>query len=388
MNKNACNRKKICFIVTSPLIVDFFLRPHLNALAVLCDVTLLVSSIEDRYVNLNNIPVQIVYIPIARKVDVINDIRALWAIIKILTAGRYCLVQTVAPKAGLLGMVAAKICKIRLRVHYFQGEVWANKSGLSRFILKSCDKITAFCASHVLAVSHSESRFLFSENVTRRAPPVVLGHGSICGVDINHYKPDSNLRALYRDRCNIADDDIVCLFVGRLCRDKGVHDLLRAWVALKGNFPELHLVFLGPDEENVIPELKMLACGFESTLHFYGYTDDPAPFYASADFLCLPSYREGLGMVILEASAMGVPAIGSAIHGISDALVSDKTGLLFKAGDVNHLADKISKMCNDADFRRQLGLAGRARIIEDFEQGYVVKNYTMFVSGLLEPRGN
>lgn len=376
-------RKKICFVVTSPLIVEFFLRPHLKALAEFSDVTLLVSSIEDGYVDLADIPVNIFHIPIYRKINIIADIVALWAIIRHLSKQHYDLVQTVAPKAGLLGMLAACICAVETRVHYFQGEVWSNRHGFSRCLLKFCDRLTAMFATHVLAVSKSEREFLLCQKVTRRQPASVLASGSICGVDLSIYKPSYQLRLEMRQRHDIRSDDWVCLFAGRICRDKGVLDLAKAWMSTRQSAPSLHLVLVGPDEDNLTSELQQICLGAHDYLHIHGYQSNLQSYYALSDFLCLPSYREGLGMVILEAAAIGIPSIGSSIDGISDAIVQNVTGLSFQPGNIEELKDCILKLVNHSDLRVQLGNNARSRVRREFDQKNVIAAYVAYVKNVL-----
>lgn len=378
------DKKSICFIVTSPLIIKLFLIHHIEFLSEFADVTILVSSIEDRYIVLENLPAKIIYIPIIRKINLWIDIKALFCITKILIFSNFDLVQTVAPKAGLLGMFSAKICGIKNRVHYFQGEVWSSRKGFERSILKCCDKLTALFSTAVLAVSPSESQFLYNENVVSPRPPIVLGNGSICGVDFKKFKLGKKFRSKFRFNSNFSSNQILCLFVGRLCRDKGVLDLSHAWVKAKSAVPNLQLILIGHDEENIISEIRSICKEFDDSLHIYGHIDDPFPFYAMSDFLCLPSYREGLGMVILEAAAVGIPAIGSAIHGITDAISDGYTGLLFEPGNIETLANSLVKISENAEFRSTLGRKARSRTLEKFNQKIVIKQYIDFIKSILK----
>jgi glycosyltransferase involved in cell wall biosynthesis len=378
------DKKSICFIVTSPLIIKLFLIHHIEFLSEFADVTILVSSTEDRYIVLENLPAKIIYIPIIRKINLWIDIKALFCITKILIFSNFDLVQTVAPKAGLLGMFSAKICGIKNRVHYFQGEVWSSRKGFERSILKCCDKLTALFSTAVLAVSPSESQFLYNENVVSPRPPIVLGNGSICGVDFKKFKLGKKFRSKFRFNSNFSSNQILCLFVGRLCRDKGVLDLSHAWVKAKSAVPNLQLILIGHDEENIISEIRSICKEFDDSLHIYGHIDDPFPFYAMSDFLCLPSYREGLGMVILEAAAVGIPAIGSAIHGITDAISDGYTGLLFEPGNIETLANSLVKISENAEFRSTLGRKARSRTLEKFNQKIVIKQYIDFIKSILK----
>lgn len=383
-NFDRLDRKSICLIVTSPLIIKFFLTRHIEQLSEFADVTILLSSLEDKYVNLEAIPAKIIYIPLARKVQLRFDFKALFCIIKILSFNNFDLVQTVGPKAGLLGMASAALCGVKHRIHYFQGEVWSNRKGLQKFILKSCDKLTALLANIVLAVSPSESQYLFKQNVVSNKPPLVLGSGSICGVDFKRFKDGAKYRARLRSQFNFLPNQTLCLFVGRLCYDKGLLDLAYAWIKAKQKIPNLDLILIGQDEENIIPKIRLICKKFEGSLHIYGHIDDPFPFYAMSDFLCLPSYREGLGMVILEAAAVGIPAIGSSIHGITDAISDGYTGLLFEPGNIEVLANCLVELGENVELRSTFGRKARSRAFKKFNQDKVIKEYIDFIKSVLK----
>ncbi len=377
-------RKSICFIVTSPLIIKIFLIHHIELLSEFADVTILVSSIEDRYVVLENLPAKIIYIPIIRKINLWIDIKALFCITKILMFSNFDLVQTVAPKAGLLGMFSAMICGVKNRVHYFQGEVWSSRQGFERFILKNCDKLTTLFSSAVLAVSPSESQFLYNENVVSPRPPIVLGNGSICGVDLKKFKLGTKYRSKFRLDSNFLEDQILCLFAGRLCRDKGVLDLAHAWVRAKIVVPNLQLILVGSDEEHIIPEISLICSEFQDSLHIYDFTNNLFPYYAMSDFLCLPSYREGMGMVVLEAAAVGIPAVGSLIHGITDTIEDGSTGLLFEPGNIQGLSNCLIKLAEDKDLVAKFGSNARKRVMKKFDQNDVLEKYINFMKELLK----
>jgi glycosyltransferase involved in cell wall biosynthesis len=379
-------RKSICLIVTSPLIIKFFLSHHIKELSKFADVTILLSSVEDGYINLEALPAKIIYIPITRKINPWKDLKSLFCIIKIFLASNFDLVQSVGPKAGLLGMISAKFCGIKHRIHYFQGEVWSSRKGLQKIILKACDKLTASLANIVLAVSPSESQFLYNEKVVSNKPPIVLGNGSICGVNFNKFKNGKKYRASLRSKFKFSPNQTLCLFVGRLCHDKGVLDLAHAWVRAKRKAPNLNLILVGSDEENIVPKIYSICREYKDSLHIFGHIDDTFPFYAMSDFLCLPSYREGLGMVILEAAAVGIPSVGSLIYGITDAILDGSTGLLFDVGNIEALSSCLLKLEGNVGQRLSYGHNARNRVLEKFNQKKVIEEYVKFIQGVLKLR--
>ena len=315
--------------------------------------------------------IKVISLNIERKVSPLKDLKTLVQLFLIFRRERYDLVHSLSPKTGLLGMIAAWLARTPLRVHTFQGEVWITRTGLWRFLLKTLDTIMARFANHVLVVSRSEENFLVREGVVGAGRLKLLANGSICGVCIDRFRRDLEARAQVRAELGIPDLDRVILYVGRFNVDKGLLDLAQAFVRISGAYPNTHLLLVGPDEENIRPKIEQI-CGVASCrLHFVGYTAQPERYMAASDLLCLPSYREGFGMVLLEAAATGLPTIGSRIYGISDAIVDGETGLLFDLASVDDLTAKLKCLLDDPVLACRLGDAGQARVRRDFESHIV-----------------
>jgi len=377
-------KPKICVISTSPLIVHFFLKPHLRALAETCDVTLAINPDNDPYTPPLALPLRQEPIGIKRQIAPWQDFKTLIQLWHLFCREHYNVVWAVAPKAGLLGMIAARVSCVPRRVFIFQGEVWASRKGFGRWVLKLTDRITAACATHIIAVSRSEKDFLEAEGVVARNRIQVLGEGSIGGVDCARFRSDPAARADIRAALGIPAEATLALFMGRFTADKGIFDLAQAFAQAAAARPHLWLLLVGPDEEKVTPKLHQLLGSVAERTRFTGFTDTPERYMAAADFLCLPSYREGFGMVILEAAAAGIPSIGSRIYGISDAIVENETGLLFDVGHAEKLCNAIAQLADNADLRMRLGQAARARANEDFEQSKIVGLYVDLLRNLAE----
>jgi glycosyltransferase involved in cell wall biosynthesis len=175
---------------------------------------------------------------------------------------------------------------------------------------------------------------------------------------------------------------VVFLFVGRLKRDKGVLDLAGAFERLA--LPSSILLFVGPDEENLQAEIMRLCAATAERIRFVGWSDRPERYMAAADVFCLPSYREGFGTAVLEAAAVGLPAIGSRIYGIVDAIEEGRTGLLFEPGNVTELAAAMRTMADDARARETLGAAAGTRALSDFSKDAVTRGYSAFYQRVLD----
>jgi glycosyltransferase involved in cell wall biosynthesis len=365
-------RRKVCVIVTSLLIVRFFLLPHLDALAQKHDVTLIVNVDDPGFTSELGIPLTVVHVDIRRKISLWHDAMALWRIYRIIRSSAFDLVHSVSPKGGLLGMAAAWLACAPVRWHTFQGEVWANRRGVGRLALKHVDWLMARLATHLTVVSASEQKFLMEEGVIPAKKSLVLAHGSISGVPLDRFKPDTGARQRVRQQLDVPEQGIVFLYVGRLNRDKGLLDLARAFTTVAAAHASAWLLVVGPDEDAMQAKMAAHLGAATSRVRFVPYTGQPEQYMAAAEVLVLPSHREGFGVVIIEAAAAGIPAIGSRIYGITDAIVENETGELFEAGNVEELASKMLRMASNASVRAKLGANAAQRARRDFDQKAVV----------------
>jgi len=375
--------KKICLVTTSPLIVNFFLLPFLASLGRVYRVSLAVNPDEDTALA-DGHGAEVIALPIRRKISPWSDLRTLALLIRLFRERRFDAIHSFSPKAGLLAMVAAWIARIPVRIHIFQGEVWLTRKGAMRLLLKFLDRLVARLATHVLVVSRSEREFLIREGIIRNSKSRVLGSGSLSGVDPARFRPDSMARAAVRAELGIAPKATVFLFLGRLTRDKGVLDLAQAFASLAPTHPAAVLLLVGPDEERVRPAIESICRAHARQLRFAGYTRSPERYIAAADTLCLPSYREGFSTVIIEAAAAGVPAIGSRIYGITDAIVEGETGLLHAPADANELAENMKALIGNPALRERLGARARQRAVDEFSQQRLTQALLDYYRGALD----
>lgn len=369
-------RPKFCLVTTSPIVVRFFLLPHLRRLVLAFDVTLVVNSECDEILGDLAGSLHTVIIKVEREISPWHDCLAVAKLAALFRRERFDAVVTIAPKAGLLGGIGAFLARTPYRCHIFQGEVWASRHGIMRWMLRKADQVTATLATEVLVVSATEREFLIKEGILTAARSAVLGGGSISGVDTQRFAPSPATRHTLRAQSGIPQSAIVLLYLGRLHRDKGILDLVTAFARLAGQHPDLHLAIIGPDESGLEPSIRNLTgTAFADRLHFHGLSTKPEAWMASSDIVCLPSYREGFPSVILEAGAAELPMLASRIYGIEDALIDNVTGLLHQPADPSDLVLKLSQLLNDPMLRVSLGKAGRKRVLEQFEQSRVVEGY-------------
>jgi glycosyltransferase involved in cell wall biosynthesis len=233
--------------------------------------------------------------------------------------------------------------------------------------LKSADRVTAQQATELLVDSSSQLAFLVDERVVDPRKARVLASGSTCGVDTDRFAPDPAARETTRSELGIAEDDVVITFLGRLNRDKGVLDLAAAVAKLRPK-PRTWLVMAGGDEEGLIGQIHEELAPGTIKLRYLGHIASPERILQASDIFCLPSYREGFPMSVIEAASCGVPAVASQVYGLTDAVVPHETGLLFPARSVPRLASCLDTLARDRNLRNTMGAAARARVLKEFRQ--------------------
>jgi glycosyltransferase involved in cell wall biosynthesis len=379
-------KRRVCVVVASEMTVRVFLARQLEAMQRPYELTVVVNTANSKLLQELGVVGTLVPLPIERTVAPGRDIRAFFSLMRLMRASRFDLVQSMTPKAGLLAMVAGWLTRTPVRVHTFTGQVWVTRRGLARAVLKCFDRVLACCATFTLADSRSQREFLIREGVVSASKVAVLGSGSVSGVDAIRFRPDPLQRRSVRQRLGIGPHELVLLFVGRVTRDKGVLDLARAFAVLADERPDVRLLVAGPDEERMASAMRRICSRHAARLHFVGFTAAPEHVMAAADVLCLPSYREGFGSVVVEAAAVGVPAVASRICGIVDAVVDGETGLLHEPADVDGLVTHLRRLVIDPIRRRSLGAAARARAERDFSQCSLTSALLQTYAALLDGR--
>lgn len=354
-------KRRVAIVVSSPMTAKVFLRDQIRALSETYEVTLFANMRCPQEAEALGKEVRLQAVLIERDIAPLKDLIALWQMTRKLRRGRFDLVHSVTPKAGLIAMVGGYLAGVPHRIHTFTGQVWVTRRGLGRFVLKNMDRLIALTATRVLVDSPSQRNFLLLQEVVTADKSAVLGEGSIGGVDPQRFKPDPETRKAVRAQLGIDDSVPLLLFVGRLKRDKGILDLVKAYAMLGGAAARSVLLIVGPDEEHLYGDMEALATERRNGLRFIPYTEEPERYMAAADIFCLPSYREGFGGVIIEAAACAVPAVGSRICGISDAIVEGQTGLLHEPGDVDGIRKQLQILIVDEKLRARLGQAARTR---------------------------
>lgn len=310
-------------------------------------------------------------VPMTRAMTPLADIVALWRLYRLLGELAPDIVHAGTPKGGFLGIVAGAARRVPVRVYHMHGIRGMTATGWRRRILMTTERVACRLSTRVLCVSASTRQTALEERLCPPDKIVVLGAGSCNGVDANgRFDPArfaAPARAAMRVRLDVPRDAPVIGFVGRIVRDKGIGELAAAWERLAAQFPALHLIILGPHEtEDPAPGPAVERLRAHPRVRFIAPVPDPAPFYSVMDVVVLPTYREGLPTVLLEAAAMRLPVVASRVTGCVDAVVDGVTGTLVPAGQADPLAEAVAAYLRDPELAACHGTAARARVLKDF----------------------
>ena len=325
---------------------------------------------------------------IERAISPVADILGIVQLYTIMHRERFDAVHSLTPKAGLLAAIAAFLARVPLRAHTFTGQVWATRHGVGRRLLKMLDTLTARLDTHVFVDSPSQRDFLRTEHVLAPDEGILIGKGSVSGVDAQRFRADPQARAAVRAALAIPDAATLFIYVGRLARDKGVLELATAFGTIAGAHEDRYLAFVGPDEEGLESQIRERCPEAADRVRFAGWSSTPERHLAAADVFCLPSRREGFGSTIVEAAAASVPAIGSRIYGVVDAIEDGVTGLLFDPHDAAGLAGAMETLAATPELRRAMGVAAQSRALRDFSEDAVTRALEAFYVSALARRAD
>lgn len=317
-----------------------------------------------------------------RRISPLSDLRSLWNLYRIFRRKRPAMVHSMTPKAGLLCMIAARLARVPVRVHTFTGLVFPTSTGIMRKVLMFTDRITCACATHVVPEGRGVLNDLKNNGITRK-PMQVLANGNCRGIDMAHFSrtPDVEARAAQIRR----PGTFTFIYIGRLVADKGVNELVKAFVNLHASAPHVRLLMVAYAEEGIDPvsaeTSRVLAT--HPAITVTGFQPDVRPWLAAADCAVLPSYREGFPNVVLEAGAMGLPQIVTDINGSNEIIIEGKNGLIVPSHDAKSLQIAMNKLSKDEEMYNKMCTFARIMIEERYARPIVVNALTVFYQQIL-----
>lgn len=338
--------------------------------------------------------VKCVEIPMSRHIDICNDFKSLFKIWRCFRNEKPTMVHSMTPKAGLLCMLAAWLARVPVRVHTFTGLVFPSATGTKRKILIATDWLTCACATHIIPEGEGVKRDLLNNGITKKNIKV-LGYGNCQGIDLDYFNPErdydfltespsyslpklfdvekseefsknQNLKPILRNNA------FTFIVVGRVVADKGINELVHAFVRLNEEFPNTRLIILGHTEHSdPIDHSTVDIIRAHSAIDAVGHQYDTRPWLAAADCAVLASYREGFPNVVIEAGAMGLPQIVTDINGANEIIVEGQNGTIIPPKDANALYMAMRRMLLDKEWRESLAANARDMIASRYEQSFV-----------------
>jgi len=322
-------------------------------------------------------------IPLKRGIAPLSDLLALIRLWRLLRRLKPDMVEFSTPKAGLLGSIAAKLCRVPARVYLLRGLKLETSRAIKRRILLAAERMAVSCAHVVLCNSPSLRAQALQLGVASAEKLVVLGNGSSNGVDLERFSPGPSD---VRERLNIPRDEYLLGFVGRLTCDKGLPELIEAFGLILKAEPRVYLLLVGwfdAAEDALEVEIRRRIASHPRII-CTGFVAETAPYYRAMDVMVLPTWREGFPNAVLEAAATGLPVITTYSTGSRDAVIPQVTGLLVPPGYPDAICEAVVTLLRAPDRRRRMGQAARAWITEHYEGkrvlGLTVKYYMTLMS--------
>lgn len=326
---------------------------------------------------------------IARAIAPIADLRSIKAIIKEIKENNYDVVVGHTPKGAMIAMLASLLAGTKKRIYFRHGLVYTTATGFKRVILKAVERLTALCATDIINVSPSLSKLAVKEHLNSNSKQTVFLKGTCGGIDTKKlFNPaliDPATLQRRRHELGLTDNDFVIGFCGRLCPDKGIAELLDGFVIFKQRNPHIPAKLLmvgGFDQRDILCEsVKNRINHSPDILHTGSIAHELLPeYYSLMDVFVFPSYREGFGMSVIEASAMQVPILVSRSHGCVDSIVEGLTGEYIDL-DAHSVATGIESMLDHAK-RTRYGAAGRKWVADNFDHNIIWPHILAFFNSL------
>lgn len=373
-------KKKIIRITTVSRSLNKLLGSQIDYIKDYYQIILISQNDENGLVKLGkekNLPIY--KVNLTRKITPLKDLQALIKLIRILKKEKPEIVHTHTPKAGLIGMLAAKLSGVKNRLHTVAGMPLLESSGLKYKLLTFLERLTYACSTQVYFNSKGLMDIVLEKKISKaKSKFKVIGNGSTNGVDTKyfskeHYSEDELNRL--RLEHNIKEKDTVFLFVGRIVKDKGVNELVNAFKKLSNKFDNVKLVMLGRFENDLNPVDYETSQEIESNpnILFLGYKIDVRPYFGFSDVFVFPSYREGFPNVVMQAGSMGLPSIVSNINGNNEIIENDINGKIIPVKNKDVLYQAMLTWHQNPKYVAEMKTNARKIIKERYDQKFVVK---------------
>ncbi len=370
--------KKLVRITTAPASLEKLLENQLHYMSQYYEVTAISSDVPnlERAGRIQGVGVHCV--EMTRKITPLQDLKAVWQLYHYFRKEKPFIVHTHTPKAGTVGMIAAKLAGVPHRLHTIAGLPLLEASGNKRQLLNLVERVTYAAATMIYPNSRGLKEIIIQEQFCKPDKLKVIGNGSSNGINTDHFNPDHFSEAekeVLKSNLGIAPEDFVFVFVGRLVGDKGINELIAAFQKLNTAAWSAKLLLVGPQEDDLDPlqpeTLRQIKAN--PNIIAVGFQNDVRPYFAISDVLVFPSYREGFPNVVMQAGAMGLPSIVTNINGCNEIIDADKNGIIIPVKDESAIFDAMEKMLKDSILLSEMKQNARAMIVSRYEQEVVWK---------------
>ncbi len=381
---------KICFVVTLYITYKSFLKDLSEYLHKQGDYEIsLICNAEEGVKE--DLPEYVHYYPVDMKRGVsLSIFKAMKQIKKIVKEKQFDIVQYSTPNAAFCASMAAKRAKTPVRLYCQWGIRYMGFGGWKRTLFKWFEKKTCKNSTFIEAESHNIRNFSIEEKLYSKEKSCVIWNGSACGVNLDKFNVEKRdlWRKEKREALGISEDTVVFSFAARLTADKGINELLAAFREVEQKHGGVKLLVMGGNDNVDSLDRELMAYANESqNVILTGRVENVEEYYAASDVFVAPSYREGFGLVVIEAAAMGLPAIVSNVPGQVDAIDVDKSGLLCEVKNAQSLRDAMEKMIVDAEMRKEMSAYAVQYVQENYEQQKLFEKLSEHRQTLKEGKG-
>ena len=329
-------------------------------------------------------------VKMSRTIKPLEDFKAFIKILMIIKQNEFGIVQYTTPKAALLGSVASWWAKVPVRLYLMWGLYYVKLSGIKKFIFKSIEKIICKLSTAIAPDSKGNLELAIKEGLCKAGKIGVVGHGSANGVDTERFDPArlSDEGKRIREELQISNESKLFGTIAEFVGDKGINELIEAFDIVSKSNPEVYLLYIGQTiGKDPVKESTLEAIKNNPKIIHLGWQTEPEKYLAAMDIFILPTYREGFGVVNIEASAMGLPVISTDVPGPQESILNDETGLLVPAKKVEPLAEAMKDLLDRPILVKRMGEAGRQRVLEFYEQKQLWAEIIMHRQKLLKESG-
>ncbi len=374
-------KAKLIRITTVPVSLKILLKGQHRFMSEHFEVIGVSSSGKELFEVKDLEGIEVIAIDMSRKITPVRDLKSLWKMYRFLKKQKPQIVHTHTPKAGIIGMLAAKLANVPLRLHTVAGLPLMEAQGAKRKVLDFVEKLTYASATRIYPNSKGLYDFIIKNNFTQSRKLKIIGNGSSNGIDTRFFSPENigdEQKDELKKELNIAESDFVFVFVGRLVGDKGINELVQAFSRISKNenrSKPVKLLLVGPLEEDLDPLYPATMEEIKSNPYILdlGFQKDVRPYFSVSDALVFPSYREGFPNVVMQAGAIGLPSIVSDINGCNEIIVEGQNGMIIPVKDSEKLQIAMERLISDTDYYYGLKTNARPMIQSRYEQSEVWK---------------